>query len=201
MRHDSSEEFSRSEGVDIAPVACFTATAKADVREEIRSHFKVVLNKDLKELATDRVDRENLHFSVEEVPNSLKVRRIDQLLREKNRRRSPRKDRRFGDCLCPESLDERSIWRRRFAYRVGMHERFHGGLDSPEKKRVQDAFISDELPVIVATNAFGMGIDKPDVRLVVHADLPGSIENYLQEAGRAGRDGITGQLRAVVYQE
>ena len=66
---------------------------------------------------------------------------------------------------------------------------FHGGLDPPEKKRVQDAFIDGTLPVIVATNAFGMGIDKSDVRLVVHADVPASIESYLQEAGRAGRDG------------
>ena len=61
---------------------------------------------------------------------------------------------------------------------------------SPEhKKRVQDAFIAGEVPVIVATNAFGMGIDKDNVRLVVHAEVPGSLENYLQEAGRAGRDG------------
>ena len=68
-------------------------------------------------------------------------------------------------------------------------DHFHAGLDPPEKKRVQDAFISGEMPVIVATNAFGMGIDKDDVRIVVHADVPGSIESYLQEAGRAGRDG------------
>ena len=56
-------------------------------------------------------------------------------------------------------------------------EHFHAGLDPPDKKRVQDAFISGEVPVIVATNAFGMGIDKDNVRLVVHAEVPGSIEN------------------------
>ncbi len=65
---------------------------------------------------------------------------------------------------------------------------FHAGLSPELKKDAQDRFINGRLPVIVATNAFGMGIDKPDARLVIHADLPGSLENYLQEAGRAGRD-------------
>ena len=65
---------------------------------------------------------------------------------------------------------------------------FHSRLPPETKKEVQRRFIDGELRVIAATNAFGMGIDKPDVRLVIHADIPGSLENYLQEAGRAGRD-------------
>ena len=67
-------------------------------------------------------------------------------------------------------------------------EAFHAGLNAAEKRAIQERFIAGALQVIAATNAFGMGIDKKDIRLVLHADISGSLENYLQEAGRAGRD-------------
>lgn len=67
---------------------------------------------------------------------------------------------------------------------------YHGGMESQQRATTQDAFISDEARVIVATNAFGMGIDKPDVRWVLHHNAPENIEAYYQEAGRAGRDGL-----------
>lgn len=77
--------------------------------------------------------------------------------------------------------------------RVG---RYHGGLGDREREQAQDAFLQGRVEVMVATNAFGMGVDKPDIRFVVHADVPGSVEAYSQEAGRAGRDG--GPARCVL---
>lgn len=71
--------------------------------------------------------------------------------------------------------------------------RYHGGLNENERTEMQEAFLYDRLQLIVATNAFGMGRNKSNVRFVIHYQIPGSLEAYYQEAGRAGRDGLSSE--------
>lgn len=171
---------------DRAPVSCYTATAKREVIEDIRSHFRDSLGVDLRILDGGH-ERNNLQYEVMPVTRSEKQVLIHRLL-EKEFGASDKAGRDGGAVVFTarrKSAEEISGFLKDMGWACS---HFHAGLDAGLKKDVQQAFIEGELKVIVATNAFGMGVDKPDVRIVIHAEIPGSLENYLQEAGRAGRD-------------
>jgi ATP-dependent DNA helicase RecQ len=166
----------------VPPVLCLTATAKPDVVADMVGHFREKLGIELT-LFDGGAKRTNLDFVVVPTTPAEKLAHIYQVL--------------VAD-LPPNVAGGAIVYcaSRRFTEEVAAFLRekgiaadyFHAKLQPTAKKDVQQRFISGGLRVIVATNAFGMGIDKPDVRLVIHADIPGSLENYLQEAGRAGRD-------------
>lgn len=170
------------------PVTCFTATAKQDVTHEILAHFRDELGLQLA-LFAGGVERDNLAFEVQLAGKHEKDARIHAILCEHLGKPTARADDPGGAAIVYASRRKRTEELAERLQREGWAvEAFHAGLDAPEKKRIQDAFVSGELTVICATNAFGMGVDKEDVRLVIHADIPASLENYIQEAGRAGRD-------------
>ena len=166
----------------VPPVLCLTATAKPDVKAEIVAYFKEALGIDLKEF-DGGAQRTNLEFVVVPTSGDSKLAHIHQILEADLSEDGP------GGAIvyCATRRQTREV--AEFLRAKGMAaDFFHGDLPPETKKNVQQGFIGGDLRVIAATNAFGMGIDKPDVRVVVHADIPGSLENYLQEAGRAGRD-------------
>lgn len=176
------KEFAQKQHAVLPPVQCFTATAKQDVKQEIIDYFRANLAQELT-IFEGGVERNNLQFEVQTVNSVDKFVRINSLLQE-----------RLGEtetgsaiiyCAKRSQTEEIAEFLQQQDWQV---EAFHAGKNAAEKKHIQENFISSSTRVITATNAFGMGIDKEDVRLVIHADIPGSLENYLQEAGRAGRD-------------
>ena len=160
------------------PVSCFTATAKQKVITDICDYFKRKLDLDL-EIFASSATRENLHYTVlyketdEEKYNTLR-----NLISQKN---------------CPTIVYvSRTKKTHELAERLTSDgfpaKPFNGKMDPNDKIQNQEAFIRNEVKVIVATSAFGMGVDKKDVKLVVHYEISSSLEDYVQEAGRAGRD-------------
>ncbi len=176
------ERWEKSDDEAPPPVTCLTATAKPDVMAEIVDYFKKELDVDLK-VFNGGAQRSNLEFLVVRTSGEEKSAHIHQMLEAD----LPADDRSGAIIYCATRSHSEEV--AEFLREKGMEAgHFHAGLSPEVKKDVQQSFIGGDLRVIVATNAFGMGIDKPDVRLVIHADIPGSLENYLQEAGRAGRD-------------
>ena len=165
-----------------APILCLTATAKPEVIRDIREHFRDRLGVDLL-LLDGGAQRTNLTFEVRETQKATKFSDILDAIQE----RLPPEGASGAVVYCATRTTTENV--ADFLKNQGLAaERYHAGLKPDEKRDIQERFRIGELRVIAATNAFGMGIDKPDIRLVVHGDIPGSLENYLQEAGRAGRD-------------
>lgn len=157
------------------PIAAFTATADAATQADILSQLHIPAAQ--KHLAS--FDRKNLYLEVR--PGTKRFPQVLSFLQNR--------DQQSGIIYCLSRKNTESLAGKLTAYGYAAAA-YHAGLEAEERSRIQDDFVNDRVEIIVATIAFGMGIDKSNVRWVIHYNLPKNIESYYQEIGRSGRDGL-----------
>ena len=172
---DAASRCRRADGLPgRPPILAFTATATPEVRDDIVA----LLGLRNPEISVAGFDRPNLFLDVRKVSGEIEKRALLPEL-VAGRRALVYAATRKSAARAAETLRESGV----------AAAAYHAGMDESERTRVQDRFAEGSLPVVCATNAFGMGIDRPDIDAVVHFEIPGSLEAYYQEIGRGGRDG------------